>query len=195
MNIWLPNHNMYISPAETVDTVNISTSSFDAEQGMAGGAAVTVVTKSGTNQFKGSAFEFYNSDKLNATPDYFGLGDDAPQAAGEGEHLRRHGRRSDREEQGVLLRIVRRLQARAEPVHVLQRAGRQACARATSARRSTPTASLQQIYDPVTGTVERRRPHAVPEQPDSGEHDQSDRAEGPERCSRCRTSPASAPAA
>ena len=74
MNIWLPNHNMYISPAETVDTVNISTSSFDAEQGMAGGAAVTVITKSGTNQFKGSAFEFYNSDKLNATPRYFGAG-------------------------------------------------------------------------------------------------------------------------
>ena len=59
---------MYVSPAETVDTVNISTSNFDAEQGMAGGAAVTVVTKSGTNQFKGSAFEFFNSDKLNATP-------------------------------------------------------------------------------------------------------------------------------
>ena len=54
MNIWLPNHNMYISPAETVDTVNVSTSSFDAEQGNAGGAAVTVVTKSGTNQFQGS---------------------------------------------------------------------------------------------------------------------------------------------
>ncbi len=54
MNIWLPNHNMYISPAETVDTVNVSTSSFDAEQGNAGGAAVTVVTKSGTNQFHGS---------------------------------------------------------------------------------------------------------------------------------------------
>ena len=42
------------SPAETIDTVNISTSSFDAEQGMAGGAAVTVITKSGTNQFRGS---------------------------------------------------------------------------------------------------------------------------------------------
>ncbi len=72
MNIWLPNHNMYISPAETVDTVNVSTSSFDAEQGMAGGAAVTVITKSGTNQFKGALFEFYNGDKLNATPYYFG---------------------------------------------------------------------------------------------------------------------------
>jgi hypothetical protein len=68
MNIWLPNHNMYISPAETIDTVNIATSSFDAEQGMAGGAAVTVMTKSGTNQFKGSAFEFHSSDKFAATP-------------------------------------------------------------------------------------------------------------------------------
>ena len=66
VNIWLPNHNMYVSPAETIDTVNISTNNFDAEQGMAGGAAITVVTKSGTNEFKGSAFEFYNSDKLNA---------------------------------------------------------------------------------------------------------------------------------
>jgi hypothetical protein len=74
MNIWLPNHNMYISPAETVDTVNVSTSSFDAEQGMAGGAAVTVVTKSGTNAFRGAAFEGFNSDKLNAKPYYFGAG-------------------------------------------------------------------------------------------------------------------------
>ena len=74
MNIWLPNHNMYISPAETVETVNISTSSFDAEQGMAGGAAVTVITKSGTNQFRGSAFDFYNDQGLNATPAFFGVG-------------------------------------------------------------------------------------------------------------------------
>ena len=72
MNIWLPNHNMVISPAETIDTVNVSTSSFDAEQGMAGGAAVTVVTKSGTNQFKGSAFEFFMNEKMNASPYYFG---------------------------------------------------------------------------------------------------------------------------
>jgi hypothetical protein len=74
MNIWLPNHNMYISPAETIDTVNVSTSSFDAEQGMAGGAAVTVITKSGTNRFKGSALEYFNSEKLNAKPYFFGAG-------------------------------------------------------------------------------------------------------------------------
>ncbi len=34
--------------------------------------AVTVITKSGTNQFRGSAFEFFNSDKLNANSFYFG---------------------------------------------------------------------------------------------------------------------------
>ena len=78
MNIWLPNHNMYISPAETVEAVNIATSSFDAEQGMAGGAAVTVITKSGTNQFKGSAFEFYNGEKLNSKPAFFGVGPAPP---------------------------------------------------------------------------------------------------------------------
>ena len=72
VNIWLPHHNMYVSPAETIDTVNISTNNFDAEQGMAGGAAITVITKSGTNQFKGSAFEFFNNEKLNARPYFFG---------------------------------------------------------------------------------------------------------------------------
>lgn len=72
VNIWLPSHNMYVSPAETVDTVNISTNNFDAEQGMAGGAAITVITKSGTNQFRGSGFEFFNSEKLNASPYFFG---------------------------------------------------------------------------------------------------------------------------
>jgi Carboxypeptidase regulatory-like domain/TonB dependent receptor-like, beta-barrel len=74
VNIWLPHHNMYVSPAETIDTVNISTDNFDAEQGMAGGAAITVITKSGTNEFKGSAFEFFNNEKLNARPYFFGTG-------------------------------------------------------------------------------------------------------------------------
>ncbi|MDQ3347426.1 MAG: hypothetical protein M3545_05615 [Acidobacteriota bacterium] len=70
LNIWLPYHTTIVSPAETIDTVNISTSNFDAEQGMAGGAAITVITKSGTKAFKGSAFAFFNNEKLNAKP-YF----------------------------------------------------------------------------------------------------------------------------
>ena len=37
INIWLPHHVAYVQPVESIETVNISTSSFDADQGMAGG--------------------------------------------------------------------------------------------------------------------------------------------------------------
>ena len=74
VNVGLPHHNVYIPPAETIETVNITTGSMDAEEGMAAGIAITVITKSGTNTLKGSAFEFFNNDKLNATPYYFGTG-------------------------------------------------------------------------------------------------------------------------
>src|SRR5438477_3120025 len=64
--IWLPSHSAYVPPAETIDTVNISTNSFDAEQGYAGGAAITVVTKSGTNQLHGSAWALNDNAALQA---------------------------------------------------------------------------------------------------------------------------------
>jgi hypothetical protein len=66
VNIWLPHHVGYVQPAETIETVNVATNSFDAEYGMAAGAASTVVTKSGTNELRGSAFVFRNQDEWNA---------------------------------------------------------------------------------------------------------------------------------
>jgi len=66
VNLWLPQYPGYVAPAETVDTVNIVTSSADADQGLAGSSAITVVTKTGTNEFHGSAFEFHNDQHLNA---------------------------------------------------------------------------------------------------------------------------------
>lgn len=66
VNIWLPHHVGYVQPAETIETVNISTNNFDADLGMAGGAATTVVTKSGTNQIRGSAFLFRNQEEWNS---------------------------------------------------------------------------------------------------------------------------------
>jgi hypothetical protein len=74
VNLAMPHHTIYVPPAETIDTVSITTGSMDAETGRAAGAAITVITKSGTNTFKGSAFEFFNDEKLNATPYYFGRG-------------------------------------------------------------------------------------------------------------------------
>src|SRR5262245_17121666 len=57
---------IYIPPAESVQEVNISTSNFNAEFGRAGGAVLNVVTRGGTNQFHGSAFEFNRVAALRA---------------------------------------------------------------------------------------------------------------------------------
>jgi hypothetical protein len=65
VNVWLPHHAMYIQSAESIDTVSVATNSFDADTGMAAGAAQTVITKSGTNTLKGSAFLFWNKDAFN----------------------------------------------------------------------------------------------------------------------------------
>lgn len=64
--IWLPFNTAYVPPTESIESVNIVTNSYDAEQGNANGAAVNVVTKSGTNQFHGSAFEFHTDNALKA---------------------------------------------------------------------------------------------------------------------------------
>ncbi|OLB32897.1 MAG: hypothetical protein AUH13_02860 [Acidobacteria bacterium 13_2_20CM_58_27] len=64
--VWLPHHTVYVPPAETIQEVNISTNNFDPEQGMTGGAAVTVITKSGSNQFHGVLFEYHQDQGLRA---------------------------------------------------------------------------------------------------------------------------------
>ncbi len=46
--------------------MNVVTGSFDAEQGLAAGAAVNVQIKSGTNDLHGSGFWFHNDQHLNA---------------------------------------------------------------------------------------------------------------------------------
>ncbi|MCI0389212.1 MAG: TonB-dependent receptor [Acidobacteria bacterium] len=74
---WLPHIVAYVPPADAVETVNIVTNSFDAEQGMAGGAAVSVQIKSGTNEFHGSAHIFHTNSALRAR-NYFFFGDKLP---------------------------------------------------------------------------------------------------------------------
>jgi hypothetical protein len=68
--IWLPHQTYYVPSADSIAEVNISTGSFDAEQGMAGGAAITVMTKSGTNEIHGTASWYHNDQHLNGGP-YF----------------------------------------------------------------------------------------------------------------------------
>ena len=67
---WLPVNIAYVPPSEAIETVNITTNSFDAEQGAAGGAAVNVTIKSGTNQLHGVAFERNQNNNMTAV-NYF----------------------------------------------------------------------------------------------------------------------------
>jgi hypothetical protein len=53
-----------------IQEVKIQTSNFSAEYGRNSGASINVITKSGGNQFHGSAFEFLRNDKLDAN-NYF----------------------------------------------------------------------------------------------------------------------------
>ncbi len=64
--ITMPHHAVYVPPVESIETVNISTDNFDAEQGITGGAAVTVATKSGTNDFHGTIFGMHDNSALRA---------------------------------------------------------------------------------------------------------------------------------
>ena len=92
----------YSPSLEAIETVSVVTNSFDADQGMAGGASVNVQVKSGTNQLAGSLFEYAQDYKMKAKNYFLPAGD--PKGSGSVHVIRRHGRRSHRPQQVVLLR-------------------------------------------------------------------------------------------
>jgi len=55
-----------ITNTDIIQEVRLITSQFAAEFGRTGGSVFSAITKSGTNDFHGSAFEFYNGNKLNS---------------------------------------------------------------------------------------------------------------------------------
>jgi hypothetical protein len=67
-NLFLPHVTAYVPALESIETVNVVTNNFDAEQGLAGGAAINVQIKSGTNQLHGSAFEYHDNHLTKAKP-------------------------------------------------------------------------------------------------------------------------------
>ena len=62
---------------EAIQEVQVLTNQFDAEFGRASGAVINAVTKSGTNQFSGSAFDFFTGKGVTAK-DYFAKQTNAP---------------------------------------------------------------------------------------------------------------------
>jgi outer membrane receptor protein involved in Fe transport len=67
---WLPTNTAYVPSSEAIEEVSIVTNSYNAEQGLAGGAAINVIIKSGTNTLHGTAWG-YNTDYDLRARNYF----------------------------------------------------------------------------------------------------------------------------
>ncbi len=63
---------------EAISEVNIQSNTYTAEVGRTAGGVINIITKSGTNNFHGSAYEFFRNDVLNAYPFQFGAHNPKP---------------------------------------------------------------------------------------------------------------------
>src|SRR5436309_11310866 len=63
----LLNNGVVLNPnPDMIEEFRILTSTYNAEYGRNGGGIVSVVTKSGTNEFHGTAYDYVRNDALNA---------------------------------------------------------------------------------------------------------------------------------
>lgn len=64
---------------EAISEINIQTNSYTAEVGRTAAAVINIITKSGSNNFHGSAFEYFRNDVLDAYPFQFGAHNRKPE--------------------------------------------------------------------------------------------------------------------
>jgi hypothetical protein len=144
-NVWLPHVAAYVPALESLEAVNIVTGSFDAEQGLAGGAAINVQIKSGTNKLSGSAFEYYNNEKMRSL-NYF-----APPGTSKGLwRYHQYGGTVG----GPVVRNKLFYFASYEGTRDKQNASRTISVPTEELRRGDFTAALNPIYDPRTGSAD-----------------------------------------
>ena len=167
-NLWLPHVAAYVPALESLETVNVVTSSFDAEQGLAGGSAINVQIKSGTNNVHGAGFEFFSDERFR-TNNYFSKLNGTPK--GDWRYNQFGGTLGGpvRAQQALLLR-----QLRGDP----RSPG--ADPHAVGADRGAAQRRSQRVYAADLRPADRRGqrvgPHRVCRQPDSPGADRQDRA-------------------
>jgi Carboxypeptidase regulatory-like domain/TonB dependent receptor len=64
---------------EAINQINVQTNTYTAEVGRTAGGVINIITKSGSNQFHGSAYEFFRNDVLDASPFQFGANNPKPE--------------------------------------------------------------------------------------------------------------------
>ncbi len=77
-NVWMTFWAAFVPGLDAIEIVDVVTNSFDAEQGLAGGAAVNVQIKNGTNVMHGSAFEYHADNRMKARPFFLPVSQQKP---------------------------------------------------------------------------------------------------------------------
>jgi hypothetical protein len=77
-NPWQYYNASYVPSIEAVQNVNVATNSNDAEQALAGGAAVNVMLKSGTNETHGAVYAYNVNSKFEANNFFAAAGSKPP---------------------------------------------------------------------------------------------------------------------
>jgi hypothetical protein len=142
-NVWLPHITAYVPALESIQAVDIVTNSFDAEQGLAGGAAINVSIKSGTNDLHGSAFWYHNNNNTKARPFFLPANQDRPKLV-----YNQFGGTVG----GPIVRDKVFYFASYEGTYDREFAGALSSAPTAAMRRGDMSASSRLIYDPLTGT-------------------------------------------
>lgn len=57
-------------PVETIQEIHVNTSMYDASQGSTSGAHIELTTKSGTNDYHGQVYEYFQNNIFDATPTF-----------------------------------------------------------------------------------------------------------------------------
>jgi hypothetical protein len=141
-NVWLPHVSAYVPALESIEAVNVVTNSFDAEQGLAGGSAINVQIKSGTNRFHGSLFEYHHNQHLRAKGFFLPVGKD------KGKYVyNQYGGTLG----GPILRDKLFFFASYEGTRDRQNVNETVSVPTEPLRRGDFRASLNPIYDPLTG--------------------------------------------
>ena len=129
---------------ESIAEVKVLTQGYQAEYGRSSGLQITAVTKSGTNQFRGSAYDVADATRTGTRTAGSNMLNGDPKAESNDEDAglldRRPGRQAGRQQQAVLL-----LRARVSPADQRRSTAATRSASACRRRSSAPATSRRRV--------------------------------------------------